>query len=418
MALGKILRETREELGLSATDVAEQTNMMVQIVRELENEDFHRIAAPIYGRGFLKLYAELLRIDVQPLIEEFMDLYTGKIVPELRKRVPEKKEDAQKPVAKSEEPPVKPVAIKPASTRDNPVQSIPQHVEIKPNQAVRKLELRPQPALANELPEELPEELPSEQPSEQPREQPSEQTWEQPSEQTREQPREQPSEQLEVLPEPAIVRPPVAQRKPLPVVEIEKKELSSDVVEEPVAPDVGDDLFDKDEPNLFNTSPLQERIAEARRLMDEKSGAGKSQDNKSEKPSLHLGTNQKLPIFQIGGRMDTTYEAEPKGIRLQPVRKNSLDSILKSLNRGVDAFCRHLPFKVDKKSFYIYTLLGIILIVFLVVGISVLFRLTSNPVNPLYEESGIAEAVEVIEPVRQAPVVEGSTPPPPDMFFD
>lgn len=62
MALGKILKDAREAKGLSTTEVAEHTNMMVQIVQELENEDFHRIAAPIYGRGFLSFMLNFWRL--------------------------------------------------------------------------------------------------------------------------------------------------------------------------------------------------------------------------------------------------------------------------------------------------------------------------------------------------------------------
>ena len=77
MALGKILRENREQQGYSAAQVAEATHMMVQIVEELEREDFQRIAAPIYGRGFVKLYAEFLGIDPVPLVKEFSEIFSG-----------------------------------------------------------------------------------------------------------------------------------------------------------------------------------------------------------------------------------------------------------------------------------------------------------------------------------------------------
>ncbi|MGI6098384.1 MAG: helix-turn-helix domain-containing protein [Lentisphaerae bacterium] len=77
MALGKILRETREQQGYTTAQVAEATHMMIQIVEELEREDFHRIAAPIYGRGFVKLYAEFLGIDPAPLIKEFSEIFSG-----------------------------------------------------------------------------------------------------------------------------------------------------------------------------------------------------------------------------------------------------------------------------------------------------------------------------------------------------
>ena len=77
MALGTILREAREQQGYSAAQVAEATHMMVQIVEELEREDFQRIAAPIYGRGFVKLYAEFLGIDPVPLVKEFSEIFSG-----------------------------------------------------------------------------------------------------------------------------------------------------------------------------------------------------------------------------------------------------------------------------------------------------------------------------------------------------
>ena len=77
MALGRILRENREQQGYSAAQVAEATHMMVQVVEELEREDFHRIAAPIYGRGFVKIYAEFLGIDPAPLVKEFSEIFSG-----------------------------------------------------------------------------------------------------------------------------------------------------------------------------------------------------------------------------------------------------------------------------------------------------------------------------------------------------
>lgn len=86
MSLGEILRTAREERALSTSTAAEATHMKVQIIEDLEKEDFRRIAAPIYGRGFVKLYAEFLELDPAPLIREFMDLYAGKRVPVVGRR--------------------------------------------------------------------------------------------------------------------------------------------------------------------------------------------------------------------------------------------------------------------------------------------------------------------------------------------
>ena len=48
--------------------------MKVQIVEDLEREDFQRIAAPIYGKGFIRLYAEFIGLDANPLIEDYLSL--------------------------------------------------------------------------------------------------------------------------------------------------------------------------------------------------------------------------------------------------------------------------------------------------------------------------------------------------------
>ena len=369
MSLGNILRSAREERGLSPTDVAEQTKMMVQIVEELENEDFHRIAAPIYGRGFLKLYAELLEIDVQPLIEEFMDIYTGKIVPGLRKRDVDKPEVLAKPLPVSE----------PEEEVGASVGNIPQRVEITPNQGVKNLNAVPEISSEEEITEET---------------------------QTNESDIVEPSVVEAELPVVAVV-----ENDPSPVPEPSAEAL----IEEPPAPEVGEGLFDSEEPNLFNTTPLQERIAAARRKMDENNIAETNQDKESK---LHLGSNQKLPIFQIGGRMDETYDTEPRPDHSKPTVKAGLDSILGAVNRFVDQLCDRLPFDVSKRSFYIYGFLGLIVIIFMVAGISVLFKLTAPVEKPDGEETAVVERVVEKRAIRNIPAVKGEVPPPPDMYFD
>lgn len=85
-SFGQTLRNAREAKGLTTSQVAAQTRMLVQIVEEMEREDFHRIAAPIYGRGFVKLYAECVGLDPLPLVREFMDIYEGRRAPVVQTR--------------------------------------------------------------------------------------------------------------------------------------------------------------------------------------------------------------------------------------------------------------------------------------------------------------------------------------------
>jgi len=86
MSLGTTFRQAREEKGQTISQVAEATRMLAQIVEDLERDDFRRIAAPIYGRGFIKLYAEHLGLDSEPLIREFMEIYTGSRPPQVTRR--------------------------------------------------------------------------------------------------------------------------------------------------------------------------------------------------------------------------------------------------------------------------------------------------------------------------------------------
>ena len=80
-SFGETLRSAREAKGLTCSQVAAQTHMLVQIVEEMEREDFHRIPAPIYGRGFVRLFANCVGLDPVPLVREFMDIYEGRRTP-------------------------------------------------------------------------------------------------------------------------------------------------------------------------------------------------------------------------------------------------------------------------------------------------------------------------------------------------
>ena len=79
---------------------------MSSIVEGLENEDFSKIAAPIYGRGFVKLYCETVGLDPKPLVAEFMEIYNGNREPSIRER---KSAPEPPPVPAPEPPKAKPL---------------------------------------------------------------------------------------------------------------------------------------------------------------------------------------------------------------------------------------------------------------------------------------------------------------------
>ena len=84
---GKTLRSAREAKGLSVAAVAELTHMAPSTIEDMEKEDFSRIAAPIYGRGFVKLYCEAVGLAPKPFIDEFMEIYNGNRDTVIRERI-------------------------------------------------------------------------------------------------------------------------------------------------------------------------------------------------------------------------------------------------------------------------------------------------------------------------------------------
>lgn len=123
MDLGYTLRKAREDKGLSTSEIAQRTHMLVQQVEALEKEDFSKIAAPIYGRGFVKLYCEAVGIlDPKPFVDEFMEIYSGNRPATIRMRqtasetIPEIKPTPNEPVPSPE--------IKEAETTQQPADSV------------------------------------------------------------------------------------------------------------------------------------------------------------------------------------------------------------------------------------------------------------------------------------------------------
>ena len=105
---GKTLRTAREAKGLTIADIANRTHLMSAMVSDLENENFSRLPAPIYGRGFIKLYCGVVGLDPKPLIDEFMEIHSGNRQPAIRERtVTTEEPSAPEPVKEPAPEPVK-----------------------------------------------------------------------------------------------------------------------------------------------------------------------------------------------------------------------------------------------------------------------------------------------------------------------
>jgi len=70
--IGDTLRSTREHRGLSIEQVAQDTRISARFLEALEAEHFEELPAPVYVRGFLRSYANYLKIDAQPLLDSLV----------------------------------------------------------------------------------------------------------------------------------------------------------------------------------------------------------------------------------------------------------------------------------------------------------------------------------------------------------
>ena len=99
--LGALLTRAREELSLSQNDISSRLNLNEQIIAALDSNDFDKLPAPTYVRGYIRSYARAVNLDADKLIGVYEGI--AEAPPEIL-------------------PDVKPAVQ--ASSRDNPVKAM------------------------------------------------------------------------------------------------------------------------------------------------------------------------------------------------------------------------------------------------------------------------------------------------------
>lgn len=75
--IGNRLKTAREKRNMKPSDVARATRIKTQYVEAIEQNEFHVLIAPIYAKGFIRLYAECVGIDPAPLVRQFNEIETA-----------------------------------------------------------------------------------------------------------------------------------------------------------------------------------------------------------------------------------------------------------------------------------------------------------------------------------------------------
>jgi hypothetical protein len=69
--IGSSLREARERQELELSRIEHDTQIRPKFLQALEDEQFDRLPAPAYARGFLRTYADYLGLDAQRFVDEY-----------------------------------------------------------------------------------------------------------------------------------------------------------------------------------------------------------------------------------------------------------------------------------------------------------------------------------------------------------
>ncbi len=88
-SIGKTLKAAREHKQMEIGDVVAATLMQPHVISAIENDDFAAMPAPVYARGFLRLYAECVGLDPVPIVDAYNN--HGKLTISARRNLPAEK---------------------------------------------------------------------------------------------------------------------------------------------------------------------------------------------------------------------------------------------------------------------------------------------------------------------------------------
>ncbi|MER6236882.1 MULTISPECIES: helix-turn-helix domain-containing protein [Streptomyces] len=80
-SLGHALQQARIAAGLTVEEVSSATRVRIPIVHAIEADDFSRCGGDVYARGHIRMLAQAVRLDPDPLIAQFDAEHGGRPAP-------------------------------------------------------------------------------------------------------------------------------------------------------------------------------------------------------------------------------------------------------------------------------------------------------------------------------------------------
>ena len=69
--LGDTLREAREKQGLTYNDIENGTSIRALYIEYIEKGEYDELPGDVYTKGFIRSYANFLKLDVNALVQAF-----------------------------------------------------------------------------------------------------------------------------------------------------------------------------------------------------------------------------------------------------------------------------------------------------------------------------------------------------------
>jgi hypothetical protein len=88
--IGQKLESARQAKGVSVSEAGQATKILAKFIEAMEADDFGVLSAPVYAKSFIRMYAQYLGLDAQPLVEEYSAQHAPKGRPMLSDDVRQK----------------------------------------------------------------------------------------------------------------------------------------------------------------------------------------------------------------------------------------------------------------------------------------------------------------------------------------
>ena len=79
MSLGSLIAKARKDAGLSLEDLAAKTNIRINVLSEIEQDDFSHCGGETYARGHVRNIASILKADQKEFIRLYEEEQGGEV---------------------------------------------------------------------------------------------------------------------------------------------------------------------------------------------------------------------------------------------------------------------------------------------------------------------------------------------------